>query len=214
MRQDKAYFMNQNTEQKILTKFKKAKGGTLFFSDNFASIGQPKAIHKALERLTHKNEIIRIAKGVYIKPKTDPIVGIIYPNIEAIAEAIAKRDKAKIVPTGSYALYKLGLSTQIPMNIVFFTDASARKINIGKQRIQFKKASAKSLAAIGEISKLVIQALKAIGKDAINETDILKIQTILKQEKPYHLQHDAAIAPVWMRPILLSFSENARKTAS
>jgi len=79
--------------------------------------------------------------------------------------AIVKRDKATVVPTGSYAMYKLGLTTQVPLNIVFYSDTSARKINIGKQTITFKKASSKNLAFIGEISTLVIQALRTISKD-------------------------------------------------
>jgi hypothetical protein len=103
-------------------------------------------------------------------------------------------------------LYKLGLSTQVPLNAVFYTDASARKVKVGKQTITFKKASAKNLAAIGEISKLAIQALKTIGKDKATDLEIGKIQTVLQNEKPYHLQHDTKLAPVWMREILMSIA--------
>jgi hypothetical protein len=60
-------------------------------------------------------------------------------------------------------MYKLGLTTQMLLNVVYYTDASARKIKIGKQTITFKKASAKKLAAIVDISKLAIQALRNIG---------------------------------------------------
>jgi hypothetical protein len=63
------------------------------------------------------------------------------PTTEQIAEAIAKRDKARIIPTGAYALHMLGLSTQIPMNVVYLTDSSARKVKVGKQTIVFKKTS-------------------------------------------------------------------------
>ncbi len=95
------------------------------------------------------------------------------PSIEEIAVAIAKRDRAKIVPTGSYAMYKLGLTTQVPLNIVFYSDTSARKIKIGKQTITFKKASSKNLAFVGEISTLAIQALRTIGKDQVTDEEIL-----------------------------------------
>ena len=124
------------------------------------------------------------------------------PSIEEIAVAIAKRDRAKIVPTGSYAMYKLGLTTQLPLNIVFYSDTSARKIKIGKQSIVFKKASSKNLAFVGEISTLAIQALRKIGKDQVTVEEINHIKNILKNENPKHLQHDLLLAPVWIRKLL------------
>jgi hypothetical protein len=195
--------MDESIELHVLTKIKKAKRGTLFFVDSFANIGNSKTVGKALERLVNKQELHRIATGIYVRPEIDKVIGIVYPSIEEIAQAIAKRDHAKIVPTGSYALYKLGLSTQVPLNAVYYTDASARKVKIGKQSINFKKASAKNLAAIGEISKLAIQALKTIGKDKATTAEVQKIKSLLQNEKPYHLQHDAKLAPVWMRKLLM-----------
>lgn len=76
-------------------------------------------------------------------------------------------NKAWIIPTGSLALNTLGLSTQIPMNAVYLHDGAARKINLGKRKIIFKKMSPKNLSAIGKISSLVIQAAREIGKDHI-----------------------------------------------
>lgn len=186
----------------ILNKIKKAKRGSLFFVDSFATVANAKAVNKALERLVNNQQLHRIATGIYVRPEIDKTIGIVYPSIEQIANAIAKRDKAKIIPTGSYALYKLGLTTQVPLNAVFYTNASTRKIKIGKQIITFKKASAKNIAAIGEISMLAIQALKTIGKDKATATEISKIQELLKNEKPYHLQYDCRVAPEWIRKII------------
>jgi hypothetical protein len=126
----------------------------------------------------------------------------VFPGIEEIAIAIAKREKARIVPTGSYAMYKLGLTTQVPFNIVYYTDTSSRKIKIGKQTITFKRASSKNLSFIGEISKLAIQALRIIGKDNGTDDEIKQIRTLLKKENPKHLQHDLQLAPVWIRKLI------------
>src|SRR5690606_26776814 len=136
--------------------------------------------------------------GIYVRPVIDDYIGKVLPSIEDIAKAIAKRDRAKIVPTGNYAMYKLGLTTQVPLNIVYYTDTSARKIKIGKQIITFKKASSKNLALVGEISKLAIQALRTIGKDKVTDEEKTQIQEILKNENPKHLQHDLQLAPVWI----------------
>lgn len=104
------------------------------------------------------------------------------PTTETIAKAIAKRDKARILPTGSYAMHVLGLTTQIPLKLGYLTDGSPRKITIGKRTIQFKKTTPKNLALKGEISKLAVQALKEIGKGKATKEEIDKIQTLLKKE--------------------------------
>ena len=191
-------------DKQILRKIKKAGRGSLFFVDSFAGLGNAKSVGKALERLVHTGELHRVATGIYVHPVKDNILGVVMPGIEDIANAIAKRDKARILPTGSYALYKLGLSTQVPLNVVYYTDASARKIKMGKQTITFKKTSAKNLAAIGELSKLAVQALRTIGKDKVGDRELMQIRELLKKEKPYHLQHDIKLAPEWIRKLLRS----------
>lgn len=194
--------MIKSTEIQIFNKIKKAKGGSLFFIDNFTTIANAKSVNKALERLVNAGNLQRLATGIYVCPIKDKLIGTILPSINEIANAIAKRDKARIVPTGSYAMYKLGLTTQVPLNAVYYTDASARKIKIGKQTITFKKASAKSLSAIGDISKLAIQALRNMGKDKVTVEDAEVIKKLLKKEKAYHLQHDLKLAPEWIRKLI------------
>ena len=193
-------------DDQILTKIKKAKGGSLFFIDDFVAFGNAKAVGKAMERLVKSGELHRVAKGIYVRPVKDKVLGIVLPGIEDIAEAIRKRDKARIVPTGSYAMYKLGLTTQVPMNVVYYTDSTARKIKVGKQTITFKRASARNLSAIGDISMLALQALKTIGRDKVTKEELHKIKELLKHEKPFHLQHDLKIAPEWIRKALKSLN--------
>lgn len=194
--------MSKSIEHKVLEKVKRNPKGTLFFVESFSNIENPRAVNKALERLVKSGEMDRIAQGIYVRPVIDDHIGKVLPGIEEIAVAIAKRDRATIVPTGSYAMYKLGLTTQVPLNIVFYSDTSARKIKIGKQTITFKKASSKNLAFIGEISMLAVQALRTIGKEQATEEDIKQIKKVLEKENPKHLQHDLQLAPVWIRKII------------
>lgn len=194
--------MYKSIEIQVLEKINRSPKGALFFVDSFIKISNSKSVNKALERLVKSGEIERIAQGIYVRPETDQYIGKVLPGIEEIAVAIAKRDRAKIVPTGSYAMYKLGLTTQVPLNIVFYSDTSARKIKIGKQTITFKKACSKNLAFIGGISTLAIQALRTIGKDTVTAEEITLIKKILQNENNKHLQHDLELAPVWIRKIL------------
>jgi hypothetical protein len=194
--------MTQSIDDKIIAKIKKAARGSLFFVDDFLSFGSAKSVSKALERLVQHKDLHRVARGIYARLASDHILGPLKPSTEDIAEAIRRRDKARIVPSGSLALNALGLSTQVPINIVYYTDGSARKINLGKRTIIFKKTSPKNLATIGKISTLVIQALKEIGKDKVTEQEKKSILEHLKKEDPYRLEHDIKLAPEWIRVIM------------
>ena len=189
--------MPSHIEIQILTKVKKARGGSLFFIDDFIDLGNYKTISKILERLVHKDEIIRIARGMYSRKVIDPILGEIKPSIDDIAKSIAKKERARIIPSGSTALNALGLSNQVPMNVVYLTDGAPRKITI-----TFKKTSAKNLSTIGKISTLVIQALKEIGNGNISSEEEKIILKHLNNEDSYRLEHDIRLAPEWIRKIM------------
>jgi hypothetical protein len=194
--------MQLTIENKILNKIKKAGRGSLFFTNDFIAYGNSKAVSKALERLVDKGEIKRVARGIYTRPKISKLIGEVMPSKEDVAKAIAKRDKARIIPIGSYALNVLGLSTQVPMNAVFLTDGAARKIQLDYGMITFKRATPKNLATIGKISGLAIQALKEIGKGKVEEWEENKIIQILKKEDESKLKHDIKMAPEWIRVIM------------
>lgn len=189
-------------EDKIINKVKKAGRGSLFFTYDFLAFGNSKAVSKALERLVDKGELKRVSRGIYTRPKISKLIGEVMPSKEEVAKAIAKRDKARIIPTGSYALNKLGLSTQVPMNAVFLTDGAARKIKLDYGMITFKRTTPKNLAYIGKISGLAIQALKEIGNGKVESWEKKKIIQLLKKEDQSKLKHDIKMAPEWIRVIM------------
>lgn len=196
--------MQQSIFKTLKNRILKYQRGKIIFPVNFRRIGTEESVKKALFRLERTGFLLRLAHGIYLYPQKDKELGILYPSIESIAKAIAKRDKARILPTGIQALNMLGLSTQIPLNVIYLTDASPRTINLGSRKITFKKASHKGFQAKGEISSLVIQALKSIGKRNVTNKDIEKIRQILKKEQVKNIIHDSKLAPVWISNILLN----------
>jgi hypothetical protein len=192
----------ESIEKQIDKSINRKPLGSVFFPDDFSDLGSSDAVRKALDRLEDKNAIFRIAHGIYTRPKKSKLIGEVMPTAEKVAEAIIKRDKVRTVPTGTYALNALGLSTQIPMRIVLLTDGSPREIKIGKRSIKFKKATPKSLLAKGKISRLVIQALKEIGNGQITENEEAKVLKLLKQEDAKDLIDDIKLAPVWVQKIM------------
>lgn len=193
-----------SVEKQILKTVSNHKRGKIFFPNSFSKIGSPSAVRQALKRLEAKNELIRLAQGIYLYPKKHKVLGVLHPSIEEIAQAIAKRDKARIIPTGVLALNKLGLSTQIPLNPVYLTDGSPRSIKVKKYTIKFKKASPKILSIKDETTLLIILALKEIGKNSVDNSTVEKIQDIVTTLRSDNLKHDLKLAPVWIRNIINS----------
>jgi hypothetical protein len=190
-------------ENKIFESLKSRQKGSVIFVSDFLDYGNSESVKKALLRLNEKETIVRLAHGIYLYPKVDKELGILFPSTEDIAIAIARRDKVRIIPTGVQALNKLGLSTQVPMKVVYLTDGGTRNIKVGKRTISFRNTSPKNLFMKGEISSLVIQALKTIGNSKLDDSTLLKIQDILKQEKKENIVNDAKLAPEWINKILI-----------
>ena len=192
----------ESVENKVLKQIKGLPKGELLLLSDFRELGSSEAVRLAFFRLERAGVIKRVAKGVYVRPKKSKLIGEILPAAEEVAEAIVRRDRIRAVPAGSYALNALGLSTQVIMNIVILTDGAPREIKIGKRTIKFKKATPKNLLAKGRISRLVIQALKEIGKDKVTREEEDKILTLLRGENKMDLKHDIPLAPVWIQKIL------------
>jgi hypothetical protein len=60
----------------------------------------------------------------------------------------------------------------------------------------------KNLAVKGEITSLIIQALKEIGKDNVTEEQLEKIKDHLKLEKKEIIEHDSKLTSVWISKIM------------
>ncbi len=189
-------------EKQIEASIKSKSRGTLIMPADFMKFGSSEAIRKALDRLEDRQLIVRVANGIYVRPVISKLLGAILPTAEQVAEAIAKRDRIRTVPAGSFALHALGLTTQVPMRIVLLTDGSPRLIKVGKRTIKLKKTTPKNLMAKGKISKLVIQALKEIGKGKVTDEEEQKIIALLKKEEVANLQFDIPLAPIWIQKIM------------
>ena len=194
--------VHSQLEDKILS----LKKGTIVFVSDFAKLGSSENVKKVLLRLEKKQLLVRLAHGIYLYPKIDKELGVLYPSAESIAEAIAKRDKIRIIPTGIFALQQLGISTQIPMNVIYLTDGAPRKIKVGKRTITFKKTAPKNLAIKNKILSNVVQGLKELGKESITDEIRQRINQALEKVPVEILKEEILNAPVWVRNEVLSLN--------
>lgn len=189
----------QSIHNQIENKILNLKKGSILFITDFADFGTVENVKKVLLRLEKKQILVRLAHGIYLYPKIDKDLGILFPSTESIAEAIAKRDRTRIIPTGIYALQQLGISTQIPMNVVYLTDGAPRKITVGKRTITFKKTAPKNLAIKNKLLSNVVQGLKELGKNTIDDSIREKIKIALEKIPIETLKEEIVNAPVWIR---------------
>jgi hypothetical protein len=196
----------QSSIGQIEKEIRRKRRGRIYFASDFVAFGSPDAVKKSLSRLEKSGFLVRIAFGIYLYPNIDKKfgIGILYPSVEDIAKEIAERDKARIVPTGIYALNALGLSTQVPMNAVFLTDGAPRKIKIYKQKIVFKHVTPKNLAYRSNVLMLVVAAIKEIGKGNLSASELEKLKSVLSYETKENILLDLELAPAWIKKIILS----------
>lgn len=181
---------------------RKSEDGCLFFASDFATSGNDVFISRLLSGFVEAGLICRLAQGVYFKPVKTRF-GVLYPEVSEIVKAIARRDNAQILPTGETAQNLLGLSTQIPMNYVYLTSGSARKLTVGSKTIAFKRCVPKIFACKNELMAILIQALKSIGQKRITDEHKAIIRGLLKKHLPIEsLDEDLRTAPVWVRKVI------------
>jgi predicted transcriptional regulator of viral defense system len=192
----------------ILKRMVEGEEEAIYFPSDFEDLGTPEAVRAALSRLAKDGSILRLGQGIYQYPKRQGLLGALRASAEAVAEAIAKRDGARIMPAGAYALNKLGLSTQVPMKLVYLTDGAPRLIKVGRSTILFKRAIPRKLAVKGKVNQLVIQALSALGKERVTAQNIELIYKALEREEDELIQKDSALAPAWIRQIMKQYLES------
>jgi len=196
----------QSSISQIAVEIKRKRRGRIYFAPDFVAFGSSEAVKKSLFRLEKSGFLVRLAHGIYLYPQIDDKLGlgILYPTVEEIAKVIAGRDKARIVPTGVYALNALGLSTQVPVNVVFLTDGAPRKIKIYNQKIVFKHVTPKNFAYRSNMLMLVVSAMKEIGDGNLSDSDLEQIKSVLSHETKENILLDLKLTSAWIRKIILS----------
>lgn len=183
-----------------------AKEGTILMPDDFTICGTPDAVRSGLSRLCRSGKLNRFAKGIYYIPLYDKWDGTLRePSLDDIVLKIAQRDNARVIPTGTYALNKLGLSTQVPANIIYITDGSARQVRFGDgNSITFRHSNDLSnFAYQSQLMQLAVLAMREIGEKAITEEQKGIIKNMIKEHvSEQDFNHDIVLAPTWIKTIL------------
>jgi hypothetical protein len=174
----------------------------------FSDLGSYSAVVGILKRLCDKGQIRRLARGLYDYPKHDARFGVLSPSAEQIAQALAGKEGLRIQPIGAYAANVLGLSTQVPAKAVFLTDGTQRTITVGKRTIQLKRTTPRNMATAGRTSGLVIQALRYLGRNHVDDQVVEQLARRLSKSDRRELMKDIQYAPAWIGAIFRRLAES------
>ena len=173
--------------------------GTIFMTQDFADIALITTIRKCLGRLTESGSIRRIMEGMYEKPRYSTLLKEFLPaDPEKAAYAIARNYQWNIAPCGDIALNKLGLSTQVPAVWSYVSDGPYREYQIGNTQLIFKHRTNKTVSMMSEMSIMVIEALKALGKNRVDDAVIEALKSRLPEDEKRRLLTEGARSAEWI----------------
>lgn len=185
--------------QLVRERIKKSEIGTVFVAMDFVDISDKTNINAYLARLVDEGLVRRILRGVYDKPEFNEFLGeFVAPAPDKVANALARNFGWTIVPCGDTALNLLGLSTQVPATWVYVSDGTYKEYTYDNTTIQFKRTTNKEVSKLSYKTALVIQALKALGKDKIDDTVISRLRKLLTAEEKKNMLNEAKAATSWI----------------
>ncbi len=197
----------QSIDSRIRSRIYGNGKGWVFTPKHFQDLGSSAAIESTVRRLKAASTIRQLARGLYDYPVKDPVLGTVAPSADAIARALVVRDAIRLQPSGAYAANVLGLSEQVPSRIVFLTDGPARKVKIGRREIDLKHTTPRNMATAGRKSGTIIQALRHIGQDQVDDHILAILRRQITNTDPAAIRKDLNHAPAWIADLLLPLTE-------
>lgn len=183
----------------IRKRIKKAQPGTVYVAVDFVNISDKNNINAYLAVLSEEGVLCRLLRGVYYKPNYNEFLKeYVVPDIDKVAQAIARNYGWTIVPSSDTALNMLGLSTQVPAVYVYASDGAYKEYEVNNTTIQFKRTTNRDLAKLTYKTALVVQALKALGKEHIDNKVISQLQHILTAEEKGKMLTEAKTVTAWI----------------
>ena len=173
--------------------------GTVYVAVDFVDISDKTSVNAYLARLVDEGLIRRVLRGVYDKPEYNDFLGeYVAPSPNKVANALARNFGWTIVPCGDTALNLLGLSTQVPAEWVYVSDGTYKKYTYDNTTIEFKRTTNKEVSKLSYKTALTVQALKALGKEKIDDTVINRLTRLLTADEKKTMIEEAKAATSWI----------------
>ncbi|HFI0271368.1 TPA: DUF6088 family protein [Streptococcus suis] len=197
-----------NYKQKILNRIENHESNWVFIANDFFDIAGYETVRSTLNRLVEDKRIIRIMKGIYYNPNFIELIGEYEaPSINEVANAIARKYNWTIAPSGNTALNILGLSTQVPAKWTYISDGRYVSFSFGNITIEFKHRNNGDISKMSRLTAMVIQSIKAIGKDKITLNQIDYLREKLNEKEKAALRTESKYTSAWVYDVIKKISE-------
>ena len=190
--------------EQVKKRLQDAKEGSVFIPSDFFDIAEAVKINKCLDRLEETGDLRRVMRGIYVKPRFSELLNRDVPPRSAdIAKAIARNYGWTIVPCGGTALNMLGLSTQVPAVWFYVSDGPYKTYEVDGMTLKFKHTDNKNeLINISYKTALVVQALKALGKDNVTDKELRGISKQLTENEKVQMLNEAKRVTAWVYELI------------
>jgi len=196
--------VHENIKDIILSNEK----GTIFTNSDFYDIGSKSAVEQALSRLHKEGIIYRLLEGYYTIPKYSEVLQEhSYPSPDQLANKISKKYAWKISPYGETALNIFGFSTQVSAKYEYISDGPYRKYEYRNQTIKFKHTNNKMILIFSKELSLVIQVIKALGKENLTDVYFEKLAVYCSKNVKENLKKDTKYVTSWIYDVLKKIEE-------
>ncbi|WFQ90744.1 hypothetical protein MFERI13461_00152 [Mycoplasma feriruminatoris] len=173
--------------------------GKVFISQDFLDIASNETVRRTLNKLVEEDKIKRIMNGFYYNPSFSELIQEYEMfTVNELAFSIARKYNWEIAPFGIACLNILGLSTQVPAKMAYVSNGKNKTFKVQQREIQFKKVNNKEISNMSLKTKVVIQAIKEIGKDKLTKKEISIIRDNLSSNEKQNLLNESKRTTVWI----------------
>ncbi len=177
--------------------------GSAFVASDFTDLMDYETAKKSLLRLLQSGTIRRVLRGIYDRPQySEFLQEYAAPKPDAIAAALARNYGWTIAPCGDTALNQLGLSTQVTANWSYISTGPYKRYSFDRVELEFLHRADKDISGKSTKTIMVIQALKAIGQDQVDQAVINKLACQLTDEEKAALLKEGQQATAWIYSLI------------
>ncbi|MBQ5563129.1 MAG: hypothetical protein IIT39_07065 [Clostridia bacterium] len=195
--------MQSSYSEQIKQRIENSPSGTIFINSDFTDIAETETIRRNLNRITQTGLLRRVLNGIYEKPKYSKLLKeYVAVDPDQVAKAIARNYHWTIVPCGYTALNLLGISTQVTAIWSYISDGPYRKYEWNNTCIEFKHRTNKEISGLSYMTRLIIQALKTLGKENISKEVIVMLSDRLTFEEKTTMLKEAAESTDWVYNVI------------
>ena len=193
-----------STAERIMSKVRvQGRGNGVFTPKDFLGLGSRAAIDRALSRLVASGTLRRLGRGLYDFPRHSGILkGAAPARLDAVVEAIGRRDKIQVMPNGIMFANHLGLTNAVPAKSSYISSGKTKTVQVGNRNVYFQHVSQKIINWADRPGGQFVAAVLWLDKAIVTTPETIALLRLrLGDDVKQDLIKDVNLLPAWMAAI-------------